>query len=68
MSIKEQEDETIALKKIVLRIEGFYQIISFLGCIEYIMQGSGLQVLLGLSHAEGSNVEWQRHIKSNTST
>ena len=42
VSIKEQQDESSALKEIVLRIGGFHQIMSFLGSIGYIMQGSGL--------------------------
>ena len=54
MSIKEQQDESSALKKIVLRIGGFHQMMSFIGSIGYIMQGSGLQALFELIYAEGS--------------
>ena len=54
MSIKEQQDESSALKKIVLRIGGFHQMMTFLGSIGYIMQGSGLQALFELIYAEGS--------------
>ena len=42
MFIKEQQDESSALKKIVLRIGGFHQMMGFIGSIGYIMQGSGL--------------------------
>ena len=38
MSINEQRDESSALKKIVLRIGGFQQMMSFLGSIGYIMR------------------------------
>ena len=38
MSINEQQDESSALKKIVLRIGGFQQMMSFLGSIGYIMR------------------------------
>ena len=41
MFIKQQQDELSALKKTVLRIGGFHQMMSFLGSIGYIMQGSG---------------------------
>ena len=54
MPIKEQQDESSALKKIVQRIGGFHQMMSFLGSIGYIMQGSGLQTLFELIYAEGS--------------
>ena len=53
MSIKEQQDESSALKKIVLRIGGFHQMMSFPGSIGYIMQVSGLQALFELIYAEG---------------
>ena len=54
MSIKEQQDESNALKKIVLRIGGFHQMMRFLGSVGYIMQGSGLQALFELIDDEGS--------------
>ena len=54
MSIKEQQDESSTLKKIVLRIGGFHQMMSCLGSIEDVMKGSGLQALLELIYAEGS--------------
>ena len=54
MSIKEQQDESSALRKIVLRIGGLHQMMGFLGSIRYIMQGSGLQALFELIYAEGS--------------
>ena len=54
MSIKEQQNESSALKKIVLIIGGFHQMMSFLGLIGYIMQGSQLQEVLELIYAEGS--------------
>ena len=53
MSIKEQQNESSALKKIVLRIGGFHQMMSFLGSVGYIMQGPGLQALFELTDAEG---------------
>ena len=54
MSIKEQQDESSALKNIVLRIGGFPQMMRFLGSIGYTMQGSGLQALFQLIYAEES--------------
>ena len=54
MSIKEQQNESSALKKIVLIIGGFHQMMSFLGLIGYIMQGSQLQEVFELIYAEGS--------------
>ena len=54
MSIKEQQDESSALKKIALRIGGLHQMTSFLGLIGYIIKGSGLQALFELIYAEGS--------------
>ena len=54
MSIKDQQDESSALKKIVLRIGGFHQMMSFLSLIGYIMEGSGLQALFELIYAKGS--------------
>ena len=54
MSIKEQQDESSALKKIVPRIGDFHQMMSFLGSVGYLMQGSGLQALFELTYAEGS--------------
>ena len=41
-------------KKVVLRIGGFHQMMSFLGLIGYVMQGSALQALFELIYAEGS--------------
>ena len=38
----------------MLRIGDFQQMMSFLGSIGYIMQGSGLQALFELIYAEGS--------------
>ena len=38
MSINEQQDESSFLKKIVLRIGGFHQMMSFPGSIRYIMR------------------------------
>ena len=37
ISVKEQQDESSDLKKIVLGIRGFYQMMSFHGSIGYIM-------------------------------
>ena len=54
MCIKEQQEESSALKKTVLRIGGFHQMMSFLGSIGCILQGSGLQALLELIYAERS--------------
>ena len=54
MSINEQQDESSALIKIVLRIGGFHQMMSFLGLIGYVMQGYGLQTLFELIYAKGS--------------
>ena len=53
MPMKEQQDESSALKKIVLRIGSFHQMMSFRGSIGYIMQVSGLQALFELIYAEG---------------
>ena len=52
--IKEEQDESCTLKKIVLRIGGFHQMISLIVCIGYIMKGSGLQALFKLFYAERS--------------
>ena len=54
MSIKEQQGKSSTLKKIALRIGGFHRMISFLSSVEYIIQGSGLKVLLELLYPEGS--------------
>ena len=54
MSIKEQQDESSALKKIVLRITGLHQMMGFLGLTGSIIKESGLQALFELIYAEGS--------------
>ena len=42
ISIMKQQDESSALKNIVLRVGGFQQMMSFIDSMEYIMQGSGV--------------------------
>ena len=53
MSIKEQQDESSALEKIVLRIGAFHQMMSFVGLIGYTIKKSGLKRLIELIYAKG---------------
>ena len=54
ISTNEHQDESSTHKKIVLRIGGFHQMMSFTGSIGYIMQGHELQTLFELIYAVGS--------------
>ena len=39
---------------IVLRVEGFHTLMSFLGCIGHLMSGTGLKELLGVAYASNT--------------
>jgi hypothetical protein len=42
------------LKKVILRLGGFYTCVSFLGCIGKLMSGSGLRQVLEVAYAPNS--------------
>lgn len=55
--IVEAEPETSPIKKIVLMLGGFHLKMSYLGCIGYLMTGSGLQETLEQTYAPNSVVK-----------
>lgn len=55
--IIEAEPETSPIKKIVLMLGGFHMKMSYLGCIGYLMTGSGLQETLEQIYAPNSVVK-----------
>lgn len=52
--IIEQEPDTSPVKKMVLMLGGFHMKMSYLGCIGYLMTGSGLQETLEQVYAPNS--------------
>ena len=52
MSIKEFLDASDSIKKCVIRLRAFHQLMSFYGAIGYIMQVSGLEELFEIRYAE----------------
>lgn len=55
--IIEAEPETSPIKKIILMLGGFHMKMSYLGCIGYLMTGSGLQETLEQIYAPNSVVK-----------
>lgn len=54
MLIVENDEQRSPIRKIILRLGGFHTIMNFSGCIEHLMDGSGLQELLSLVYAENA--------------
>ena len=54
MGIKEDQGADSPVKACVLRLGDFHQLMSFLGGIGFIMQGSGLEAIFELIYAENS--------------
>ena len=54
MSIKENQDGNSPIRKCVLRLGGFHQVMSFFGAVGFIMQGSGMEAIFKLVYVENS--------------
>lgn len=54
MLILENAELSSPIKGIILRLRGFHTLMSFLGCIGHIMEGSGLKELLCLIYADNT--------------
>ena len=52
MSIKEALHDSDSIKKCVIRLGAFHQLMSFYGAIGYIMQVSGIEELFEIMYAE----------------
>lgn len=46
--------EICGVKSVIVRLGGFHLAMSFLGCIGYIMAGSGIEDICSLVYAKGS--------------
>jgi hypothetical protein len=52
--ILENTELSSPIKGIILRLGGFYTLMSFLGCIGHLMEGSGLKELLCFIYADNT--------------
>ena len=66
MPIKEALDDSDSIKKCVIRLGAYHQVMGFYSAIGYILQGSGLEELVEIMCSQYDN--WERNIEIHKSS